>query len=176
MDGTLSTSFTIAVYFPPLRTSPIRTVSLVSDNGSDNVIYFFSEYPALAEALIRVLQIKRRAGLKNLRVATLSNDAIGYVCRSRLYDEGLYEPGNTNILANGADELTIKWALDLSDRIRQGRSTDPDICFAVYTSFSRFSYIFSMASATSSMSFLVPSRRLWNNHTASSHSRSPSGQ
>ena len=74
------------------------------------------------EVLIEVgLEIKKRAGLENLFIITLSNDAIGYVCHSAAYEEGGYEPGSGTNLAKGAGELMIKHALDLIDQIRPGR-------------------------------------------------------
>jgi hypothetical protein len=74
------------------------------------------------EILVEVgLDIKKRAGLKNLFIVTLSNDTIGYVCHSQAYDEGGYEPGSGTNLAKGAGEIMTKEALDLINRIRRSK-------------------------------------------------------
>ncbi|MEA3226079.1 MAG: neutral/alkaline non-lysosomal ceramidase N-terminal domain-containing protein [Planctomycetota bacterium] len=74
------------------------------------------------EILIEVgLEIKNRAGLENLFIVTICNDSIGYVCHSRAYDEGGYEPVSGTNLAKGAGELMIKHALDLINRIKHSR-------------------------------------------------------
>jgi hypothetical protein len=66
------------------------------------------------EILIEVgLEIKRRAGLEKLIIVTVCNDAIGYVCHDRAYDEGGYEPVSGTNLARGAGELLVKEALHL---------------------------------------------------------------
>ncbi|UCG58590.1 MAG: neutral/alkaline non-lysosomal ceramidase N-terminal domain-containing protein [Phycisphaerales bacterium] len=71
------------------------------------------------EVLVEVgLQIKKRAGLQNLLIVSLSNDAIGYVCHSEAYDEGGYEPGTGTNLAKGAAEILIEQALALIDEMR----------------------------------------------------------
>jgi hypothetical protein len=64
------------------------------------------------------LEIKKRAGLENLFVVTLSNDTIGYVCHNQAYDEGGYEPGSGTNLAKGSGEIMIKEALDLISQIK----------------------------------------------------------
>ena len=74
------------------------------------------------EILVEVgLEIKKRAGLENLFVVSLSNDAIGYVCHSQAYEEGGYEPGSGTNLAKGAGEIMIEQALDLINQIKQSR-------------------------------------------------------
>ncbi len=74
------------------------------------------------EVLVEVgLAIKKRAGLENLFIVTLSNDAIGYVCHSAAYDEGGYEPAGATNLAKGAGEIMIEQALELIDKIKQER-------------------------------------------------------
>jgi hypothetical protein len=71
------------------------------------------------EVLVEVgLEIKSRAGLKNLFIVTISNDSIGYVCHSRAYDEGGYEPVSGTNLAKGAGEIMVKEALDLLERLK----------------------------------------------------------
>jgi len=71
------------------------------------------------EVLVEVgLQIKERAGLENLLVISLSNDAVGYVCHSEAYEEGGYEPGSGTNLAKGAGEIMIKHALDLLSQVK----------------------------------------------------------
>jgi neutral ceramidase len=73
------------------------------------------------EVLVEVgLEIKKRAGLENLLVVTLANDAIGYVCHSEAYEEGGYEPGSGTDLARGAGEIMVEEALALINRMRQG--------------------------------------------------------
>jgi len=73
------------------------------------------------EVLVEVgLEIKRRAGLENLFIISLSNDTIGYVCHSQAYEEGGYEPGSATNLAKGAGEIMVEEALGLIEQIRQG--------------------------------------------------------
>lgn len=67
------------------------------------------------------LEIKKRAGIEKLFVVSLSNDAIGYVCHRRAYEEGGYEPGSATNLAKGAGEIMTEEALDLIKLIRQRR-------------------------------------------------------
>jgi len=74
------------------------------------------------EVLVEVgLAIKKRAGLENLFIVTLSNDAIGYVCHIAAYDEGGYEPAGATNLAKGAGEIMIEKSLELIDQIKQKR-------------------------------------------------------
>ncbi len=71
------------------------------------------------EILIEVgLEIKNRAGLENLFIVTICNDSIGYVCHSRAYDEGGYEPVSGTNLAKGAGEIMVKEALDLLKQLK----------------------------------------------------------
>ncbi|MBN1126008.1 MAG: neutral/alkaline non-lysosomal ceramidase N-terminal domain-containing protein [Sedimentisphaerales bacterium] len=71
------------------------------------------------EILVEVgLEIKQKAGLKNLIIVSLSNDTIGYVCHNQAYDEGGYEPDLGTNLAKGAGEIIIKQALKLISRIQ----------------------------------------------------------
>ena len=71
------------------------------------------------EVLVEIgLEIKKRAGLENLFVISLSNDAIGYVCHSEAYDEGGYEPTSGTNLAKGAGEIIIEEALNIINEIR----------------------------------------------------------
>lgn len=71
------------------------------------------------EILVEVgLEIKKRAGLENLFIVTVSNDTIGYVCHRQAYEEGGYEPGSGTNLAKGAGEIMIKEALKLIDQIK----------------------------------------------------------
>ena len=66
------------------------------------------------EILIEVgLEIKNRSGLEKLFIVTICNDSIGYVCHSKAYDEGGYEPVSGTNLAKGAGEIMVKEALDL---------------------------------------------------------------
>jgi len=75
------------------------------------------------EILVEVgLEIKKRAGLENLFIVTLSNDTIGYVCHSQAYDEGGYEPGSGTNLAKGAGEIMIKQALNIINQMKESNS------------------------------------------------------
>ena len=113
---------------------PVKKAPL-SDEGEDvekTVDYITSEIQLLrlgdiyilglpGEVLVEVgLEIKKRAGLENLLVVTLANDAIGYVCHSEAYKEGGYEPGSGTDLARGAGEIMVEEALALIKRMRQG--------------------------------------------------------
>ena len=74
------------------------------------------------EILVEVgLEIKKRAGLENLFIVTLSNDTIGYVCHSQAYEEGGYEPGSGTNLAKGAGEIMIKEALDIINQMKESK-------------------------------------------------------
>ena len=74
------------------------------------------------EILVEVgLEIKTRAGLENLFIVTLSNDTIGYVCHSRAYEEGGYEPGSGTNLAKGAGEIMVKEALTIINQMKQSK-------------------------------------------------------
>jgi neutral ceramidase len=80
------------------------------------------------EILVEVgLEIKKRAGLKNLFIVTLSNDTIGYVCHSRAYEEGGYEPGWGTNLAKGAGEIMISEALDIIERVKTSKQASTQI-------------------------------------------------
>ncbi|MCU0917229.1 MAG: neutral/alkaline non-lysosomal ceramidase N-terminal domain-containing protein [Planctomycetes bacterium] len=66
------------------------------------------------EVLVEVGQaIRQRAGLEKLLIATVTNDAIGYVCHSQAYDEGGYEAESGASLAKGAGEIMVKESLAL---------------------------------------------------------------
>jgi len=66
------------------------------------------------EVLVEVgLEIKKRAPVEHLIVASLSNDVIGYVCHAAAYKEGGYEPVAGTNLAPGAGELIVARALEL---------------------------------------------------------------
>ena len=72
------------------------------------------------EILVEVgLEIKKKAGLNNLFIISLSNDAIGYVCHSEAYNEGGYEPASGTTLAKGAGEIMIKESLKIINQIKQ---------------------------------------------------------
>ena len=72
------------------------------------------------EVLVEVgLEIKKRAGVENLFIISLSNDEVGYVCHSEAYDEGGYESTSGTDLARGAGEIIIEEALDLINQIKQ---------------------------------------------------------
>jgi neutral ceramidase len=74
------------------------------------------------EVLVEVgLEIKSRAGIENLFVVSLANDAVGYVCPRAAYKEGGYEPGAGTNLAPGAGEIVIEQALDILAQIKKGK-------------------------------------------------------
>jgi neutral ceramidase len=74
------------------------------------------------EVLVEIgLEIKVRAGIENLFVVSLANDAVGYVCPRAAYKEGGYEPDSGTNLAPGAAEIITEHALKLIEQIRQGR-------------------------------------------------------
>lgn len=80
------------------------------------------------EILVEVgLEIKKRAGLENLFIVTVSNDIVGYVCHSGAYEEGGYEPGTGTNLAKGAGEIMIKEALDIIDQIKSSKQASVQI-------------------------------------------------
>ena len=73
------------------------------------------------EILVEIgLEIKARAGIENLFVVSLANDAVGYVCPRAAYKEGGYEPDSGTNLAPGAGEIITERALKLIEQIRQG--------------------------------------------------------
>lgn len=73
------------------------------------------------EVLVEIgLEIKAKAGIENLFVVSLANDAIGYVCPRAAYKEGGYEPGSGTNLAPGAGEIITEQALKLIEQIKQG--------------------------------------------------------
>ncbi len=77
------------------------------------------------EVLVEVgLEIKRKANLQKLFIVTLANDGIGYVCHSRAYDEGGYEPQSGTHLAKGAGEIMVGQALALLEEIKQVDSSE----------------------------------------------------
>jgi hypothetical protein len=71
------------------------------------------------------LEIKKRAGLENLLIVSLSNDVVGYVCHTQAYEEGGYEPGSATNLAKGSGEIMIKEALDLISQIKPSPAPSP---------------------------------------------------
>ncbi len=74
------------------------------------------------EVLVEVgLEIKKKAGLENLFIVTVSNDTVGYICHSGAYEEGGYEPGRGTNLAKGAGEIMIKEALEIIDQIKRSK-------------------------------------------------------
>jgi hypothetical protein len=62
------------------------------------------------------LEIKKQAGLKNLLITALSNDAIGYVLHRDAYEEGGYELTACR-LAKGSGEIMIEESLNLLKQI-----------------------------------------------------------
>ncbi|MGB2864736.1 MAG: neutral/alkaline non-lysosomal ceramidase N-terminal domain-containing protein [Sedimentisphaerales bacterium] len=73
------------------------------------------------EVLVEIgLEIKAKAGIENLFVVSIANDAVGYVCPRAAYKEGGYEPGAGTNLAPGAGEIITEQALKLIEQIKQG--------------------------------------------------------
>ena len=71
------------------------------------------------EVLVEVgLDIKKKAGLRNLIIASLSNDTIGYVCHSQAYEQGGYEAVSGANLAKGGGELIVNHALELLSQVK----------------------------------------------------------
>jgi len=71
------------------------------------------------EVLVEVgREIRRKAGIENLIIATVTNDTIGYVCHGRAYDEGGYEAEAGASLAQGAGEIMVREALALLGEIK----------------------------------------------------------
>lgn len=74
------------------------------------------------EVLVEIgLDIKKRAGIRNLFIISLSNDACGYVCHRQAYKEGGYEPGSGTNLAEGAGEIITKEALKITNQMKQSK-------------------------------------------------------
>jgi hypothetical protein len=74
------------------------------------------------EVLVEIgLEIKTRAGIENLFIISLSNDACGYVCHRQAYKEGGYEPGSGTNLAEGAGEIITKEALNIINQMKQSK-------------------------------------------------------
>jgi len=72
------------------------------------------------EVLMEVgLEIRKKAGVEKLLIATVANDTIGYVCHGRAYDEGGYESEAATNLAKGAGEIMVKEALALIEEIKR---------------------------------------------------------
>ena len=68
------------------------------------------------------LELKDRAPVERLIVASLANDVIGYVCHAAAYDEGGYESEQGANVAKGAGELLIERALALIGEVKQART------------------------------------------------------
>jgi len=74
------------------------------------------------EVLVEIgLEIKKKAGIENLFIISLSNDACGYVCHHQAYKEGGYEPGSGTNLAKGAGEIITKEALNIINQMKQSK-------------------------------------------------------
>jgi hypothetical protein len=72
------------------------------------------------EVLVEVgREIRKKAGIERLLIATVTNDAIGYVCLSRAYGEGGYEPESGASLAQGAGEIMVRESLALLDEVQR---------------------------------------------------------
>ncbi len=64
------------------------------------------------------LDLKARAPVEHLIIASLSNDVIGYVCHAAAYDQGGYESTVGTNLAKGAGELIVAKALELIEQMK----------------------------------------------------------
>jgi neutral ceramidase len=72
------------------------------------------------EVLVEVgREIRQKAGLEKLLIATATNDTIGYVCPSLAYEQGGYESESGTNLAQGAGEIMAREALALLDEIKR---------------------------------------------------------
>jgi hypothetical protein len=75
------------------------------------------------EVLVELgLELKHRASVKRLMVASLANDVIGYVCHAAAYDEGGYESVQGTNLAKGAGELIVRRALELIEQMNRAQA------------------------------------------------------
>ena len=113
---------------------PVKVVSAQSggDPGKETLQPITTEIQVLAigdiyllglpgEVLVEIgLEIKRKAALDNLILISLSNDTIGYICHSRAYEQGGYEPGPATYLAQGAGEILTKETLGILAQITEG--------------------------------------------------------
>ena len=71
------------------------------------------------EVLVEVgLEIRKKAAIEKLLIATVANDAIGYVCHSQAYDEGGYEAESGASLAKGAGEIMVQESLALLSEMK----------------------------------------------------------
>ena len=72
------------------------------------------------EVLLEVgREIRSNAGIEKLLIATVADDAVGYVCHSQAYDEGGYEPESGASLAKGAGEIMVQESLALLAEIKR---------------------------------------------------------
>jgi len=72
------------------------------------------------EVLVELgLEIKKKAGVENLFLISLANDAVGYICHHRAYESGGYEPGRGTLLARGAGEIVVQEALQTIEQLKQ---------------------------------------------------------
>ncbi|MCK4966924.1 hypothetical protein KAS50_07825, partial [bacterium] len=72
-----------------------------------------------AEVLVNVgLEIKKRAGIKNLFIISNCNDALGCICHSEAYEEGGHQSGGDTNLAKGTGEIVIEEALTMLNQIK----------------------------------------------------------
>jgi len=71
------------------------------------------------------LELKQKAPIERLIIASLANDVIGYVCHAAAYDEGGYESEQGTNLAQGAGELLVSRALELIGQMKQTALASP---------------------------------------------------
>jgi Neutral/alkaline non-lysosomal ceramidase, N-terminal len=75
------------------------------------------------EVLVELgLELKERAPVERLIIASLANDVIGYVCHAAAYDEGGYESEQGTNLAKGAGELIVARALQLIGQMKESQT------------------------------------------------------
>lgn len=109
---------------PPLGiTLPVRAMPSSGDSISTEiqVLKLGGTYiPGLpGEVLVEVgPAVRKRAGVENLFLVTLANDAVGYVCPQQAYEQGGYEPESGTHLAKGAAEIMIEQALALINEVK----------------------------------------------------------
>ncbi len=104
-------------------TLPVRPMSSSEDSISTEIqvlrlgdVYLVG---LPGEVLVEVgLAIKKKAGVENLFIVTLANDAVGYVCPRQAYEQGGYEPESGTHLAKGAGEIMIEQTLALVNEMK----------------------------------------------------------
>ena len=74
------------------------------------------------EVLVEIgLEIKNKAGIENLFVISLANDAVGYVCPPRLTKREDMSIGAEQILSKAPARFITKQALNIINRMKRSR-------------------------------------------------------